>query len=443
MAHRFFSPFVRTALVVAAAIALAGCQASEVPKHLKPVPPALQAKMNELEMRANAPIFIRIFKEESQLEVWKQRRDGRFALLKTYEICAWSGALGPKVREGDRQAPEGFYTVTPAQMNPNSNYYLSFNIGYPNAYDRSLGRTGAHLMVHGACSSAGCYSMTDESAGEIFAMARDAFGGGQRAFQIQAMPFRMTAENMARHRDDPNMSFWRMLKVGYDHFEVTKVPPKVDVCNRGYVFDADAGTAVFSPSEACPAYEVPAPIEQAVAAKESRDAQLYQVAVARLERGGDSNATLFAWTQPSERTRAGVPTPVALPAADRGTTVAAVAAPAGAVEQPAEERRNLFGRLFHREPAAAAVAEAPRQAPAVTAAVVPTPRPSPIARTAGLMPSRNLAAAGEMRAPQPTDRVFANAAFAGRVEDAFGALIGGSAGLLPSTMSAYAEERSR
>ena len=141
------------------------------------------------------------------MEIWKQRADGRYGLLKTYSICKWSGALGPKKKEGDRQAPEGFYTVTPAQMNPNSNYYLSFNIGYPNAYDRALGRTGSNLMVHGACSSAGCYSMTDEDAGEIFALARDAFRGGQRAFEIQAFPFRMTPENLAKHRDDPEHGF--------------------------------------------------------------------------------------------------------------------------------------------------------------------------------------------------------------------------------------------
>ncbi len=157
------------------------------------------------------------------------------------------------MEEGDRQAPEGFYTVTPAQMNPNSNYYLSFNIGYPNAYDRSLGRTGSNLMVHGACSSAGCYSMTDEDAGEIFALARDAFRGGQRAFQIQAFPFRMTPENMARHRDDPNMDFWRMLKDGYDTFELTRVPPKVDVCDRRYVFNADAGRRQLQPDGRLPA----------------------------------------------------------------------------------------------------------------------------------------------------------------------------------------------
>jgi murein L,D-transpeptidase YafK len=231
----------RFAVIAIAAGLLAACNAYEFPKALTPVPSVLKAKMGQLGMKETSQVFIRIFKEESELEVWKERRDGRFALLATYDICKWSGVLGPKQKEGDRQAPEGFYTVTPAQMNPNSSYYLSFNIGYPNAFDRSLGRTGSNLMVHGACSSAGCYSMTDESAGELFALARDSFRGGQTSFQIQAFPFRMTAENLARHRDDPNMEFWQNLKLGYDHFEVTRRPPKVDVCDRRYVFDIDAG----------------------------------------------------------------------------------------------------------------------------------------------------------------------------------------------------------
>ena len=90
-------------------------------------------------MSKNDPILIRSYKKEAEMEVWKRSANGRYALLKTYPICRWSGQLGPKVREGDRQAPEGFYTVTPAQMNPNSAYYLSFDTGFPNAYDRSLG----------------------------------------------------------------------------------------------------------------------------------------------------------------------------------------------------------------------------------------------------------------------------------------------------------------
>ncbi len=273
----------RFALMGVALTVLAGCNAADFPKAQRPVPGFLKAKMTRLGMKDTSQIFIRIFKEESQMEVWKQRADGQFNLLKTYDICKWSGKLGPKKQEGDRQAPEGFYTVTPAQMNPNSSYYLSFNIGYPNAYDRSLGRTGTNLMVHGACSSAGCYSMTDEDAGEIFALARDSFRGGQTSFQIQAFPFRMTPENLAKHRDNENMEFWRMLKVGYDAFELTHKPPKVDVCDRHYVFEADPGGAKFSAASACPAYTTPPALTAALEKKTADDEVKFTRAVAMLE----------------------------------------------------------------------------------------------------------------------------------------------------------------
>jgi murein L,D-transpeptidase YafK len=241
-------------LALVLAVALAGCQASLedlAPREHAPLPPRLVQVMKAKGMTRQSPIMVRIFKEEGVLEVWKQKDNGRYDLVTSYDICKWSGKLGPKFREGDRQAPEGFYTVNPWQMNPKSSYYLAFNIGYPNVYDRHHGRTGSHLMVHGACSSAGCYSMTDEQMKEIYAFARDAFKGGQTAFQIQAFPFRMTPENMARYRDDPNYKFWEMLKEGYDHFELTKVPPKVDVCEGRYVFNRTAA-GKLTPDGACP-----------------------------------------------------------------------------------------------------------------------------------------------------------------------------------------------
>ena len=142
------------------------------------------------------------------------------------------------MHEGDYQAPEGFYAITPKLMNPNSSYYLAINMGFPNAFDAANDRDGSFLMIHGNCASVGCYAMTDEQIGEIYALARDAFLGGQPAFQVQAYPFRMTPENLARHRTNPNMPFWQMLKIGNDHFEATHFEPRVDVCGRRYVFDA-------------------------------------------------------------------------------------------------------------------------------------------------------------------------------------------------------------
>jgi murein L,D-transpeptidase YafK len=221
-------------------------------------------------MSKESPILVRIFKEESELEVWKEDQSGRMALLKTYPICRWSGDLGPKMREGDRQAPEGFYTITPSLMNPNSSYYLSVNMGFPNAYDRANNRTGAFLMIHGDCSSRGCYAMTDEQIAEIYALARESFFGGQSSFQIQAFPFRMTPQNMARHRNSPHMAFWKMLKTGYDHFEVTRQEPKVDVCERRYVFNTEAKGRYVS-TASCPALTTPDDVLAAVRTKQQRD----------------------------------------------------------------------------------------------------------------------------------------------------------------------------
>lgn len=266
-------------LLTASALVLAGCNADDFARDAranKPIPEKLLGEISEKNMEKTSPILVRIFKQESELEVWKQDRSGRFSLLKTYPICRWSGELGPKIREGDRQAPEGFYTITPGQMNPNSAYYLSFNMGYPNAFDKALGRTGSQLMVHGDCSSRGCYAMTDEQISEIYALGRESFFGGQRAFQVQAYPFRMTPKNMAKHRNNPHMAFWKMLKQGYDHFEVSRMEPKVEVCEKHYVFDpqqpADATKPLsFSPTGKCPVYEVPQEIAEAVAEKNRRD----------------------------------------------------------------------------------------------------------------------------------------------------------------------------
>ena len=233
-------------LGLALLLALSACQDGRYAgstRHLAPIPPATLALMSAEGASPADPILMRAYKKESEIELWKRRADGRYALLKTYPMCRWSGQLGPKTREGDRQAPEGFYAITPESMNPNSSLYLSFNLGYPNAYDRSLGRTGTHLMVHGSCSSQGCFAMTDEAISELYAVVREAFAGGQRAVQFQSYPFRMTPENLARHRQDPNMAFWKNIKEGADQFEVTKAEPVVGVAGGRYVFGARADSS--------------------------------------------------------------------------------------------------------------------------------------------------------------------------------------------------------
>jgi len=212
-------------------------------------------------MDPQAPIFVRIFKEESELEIWKLKSDGRFYHFKTYPICNWSGEIGPKLKEGDRQAPEGFYSVSREQMNPDSKYHLAMNLGYPNAYDRAHGRTGEFLMIHGKCKSAGCYAMTDALMEEIYAIARDSFLGGNDTFEVHAYPFRMTEANMARRRDHPAYLFWSTLKEGYDYFELTRQLPAVAVCDRHYVVNIAmrGDLKQLNPTAACPAFRRPKP----------------------------------------------------------------------------------------------------------------------------------------------------------------------------------------
>lgn len=183
-----------------------------------------------------APVVMRIFKQERTLEVWL-KNDTVYRLFRSYPICAFSGQLGPKLAEGDRQAPEGFYHVRQRSLNPNSSYHLSFNLGFPNAYDRSHNRTGSYLMVHGNCVSVGCYAMTDSKIEEIYALAEAALTHGQREFQVQAFPFHLTDTNLAVYRDHEWYDFWLNLQTGYHHFETHRRPPKVSVDNQRYQFE--------------------------------------------------------------------------------------------------------------------------------------------------------------------------------------------------------------
>jgi murein L,D-transpeptidase YafK len=373
---------IRAALHMAAfaiLIAIAGCQGNTgvediFPKAEKPLPADIVKTMETKGMTAASPIMLRIFKQENVVEVWKATNTGRYDLLKEYEICKWSGKLGPKFAEGDRQAPEGFYTINPWQMNPNSDYYLAFNLGFPNAFDRAHGRTGTHLMVHGACSSAGCYSMTDERIAEIFALARDAFKGGQKSFQVQAYPFRMTAANMAEYQNDQHFDFWKMLKEGYDHFEITRAPPKVDVCDKRYVFnripDGDKG---FKPQDACPQMTVPSTLALAYGKLITKEDEVFQKAL-------KSKAVKEAWSGKKFEVPANASLkPVEMPIPAAAAVVATASAPAGATPASATPASAPV-------PAAApATASASAAAVAITAATPPAAAPA--ATTAATPPA--------------------------------------------------------
>jgi murein L,D-transpeptidase YafK len=414
-------------LAVAAALTLtlAACNdESYLPRnsrHYVPISQETQALMQQKGMKTHAPILMRAYKQESALEVWKQTAEGKFALLKTYPMCRWSGQLGPKVREGDRQVPEGFYAITPSQMNPNSNFYLSFNVGYPNSFDRAHGRTGSLIMVHGACSSMGCFSMTDDQIADLYALTREAFAGGQQAVQLQSMPFRMTAPNLAKFRADPNMAFWKNLKEGYDHFDVTKTEPKVAVCNRRYVFNATPlPGARFDAAGACPPVQRDSDIETLVAQKQRADevkvAELVASgtkAVKRLYHDGDQHP-VFKRTLTADGDEA-----VSASVRRAAARVAEISRPdavmQGPVEIPVEDYKAnrsrgrtpaqiaaLAANERQAQQAAEAAAPAAAAAPAVAAAPVnATPRPAAVAAAPAAPPAARPSAVAARAAATP------------------------------------------
>ncbi|MFC1657215.1 L,D-transpeptidase family protein [Candidatus Moduliflexota bacterium] len=199
------------------------------------VRPSLEAELSGRGMEYGSGIYLRIFKKSRELELWIEK-GGTFELFRTYPVCSYSGKLGPKVKTGDRQSPEGFYHIRPKSMNPYSRFHLSLNIGYPNAYDRAHGRTGSALMVHGNCVSIGCYATTDRKTEEIYALADAALGGGQEFFRVHIFPFRMAEGNMNKYEKSKWYTFWENLSEGYDNFEKEKRPPDVTVRGKKYHF---------------------------------------------------------------------------------------------------------------------------------------------------------------------------------------------------------------
>jgi murein L,D-transpeptidase YafK len=201
-------------------------------------PKPMETELAEKKLESGSPVFIRAFKEERELELYvESKTTGKFELLRTYPIAAASGKPGPKLAEGDRQVPEGFYFSRASDMNPNSSFHLSFNINYPNAYDRAHERTGSFIMIHGSNVSVGCLAMTDEKIEEIYTLCQAALDNGQPFFRVHIFPFRMTPERMATAAGSPHLPFWENLKTGYDLFEKNKVPPNATVRDKEYVFE--------------------------------------------------------------------------------------------------------------------------------------------------------------------------------------------------------------
>jgi murein L,D-transpeptidase YafK len=229
---------ILTLFLVLVAAALAGYAAYE--KHnddsIAEARRTLAMRLAAKGFREGEPVYLRIFKQEAVLELWMEGGRG-WQVFQSYPICRFSGRLGPKLKQGDGQAPEGFYQVATAQLNPNSRHHLSFNLGFPNQFDRAHGRTGSYLMVHGGCSSVGCYAMTDPAVDDIYGLVYAALKNGQRSVDVHAFPFRMTDANMIRHSHSRWIVFWRDLKAGYDLFEKDRRIPAVKIADKRYVVE--------------------------------------------------------------------------------------------------------------------------------------------------------------------------------------------------------------
>lgn len=216
---------------------ITSCSSIQLPYEIRQILNRLQPELKSHQVFVGDPVFIRIFKEENILELWMKGVDAsRYELIKTYPICKWSGRLGPKLREGDFQSPEGFYATTADQLNPNSRYHLSFNIGFPNAFDQYHDRTGTFLMIHGDCESEGCYAMTDPLIEEIYVLVERSLMAGEYDVPVHIFPFRMTTERLMMETASPHFDFWMNLKEGHDYFNKYGVPPKWTLKNGQYDF---------------------------------------------------------------------------------------------------------------------------------------------------------------------------------------------------------------
>ncbi len=258
---------------------------------VKPLPLETLTALDRKTIAKGAPVYIRIFKESSELEVWMARDNGRYLHVKTFPICTWSGSLGPKEKLGDLMAPEGFYSLGPDSLKPDSKFHLALNVGYPNALDRALGRTGNFIMVHGKCASVGCFAMTDDLMEEIYAFAREAFDAGVETIPVHIFPFRMTPLAMTSHAGHAAYASWAPLKEAFDDFAVTRQPPRIGACGKRYVVNPLA--KLDGPADACPAVigKLRAPISPK-SAKKLAVANVPLVADGIKTRNGDGSA---AW----------------------------------------------------------------------------------------------------------------------------------------------------
>lgn len=184
-------------------------------------------------------VLIRVFKFDKSLQVWMRPSgtDEPFRVIKDYAVCKYSGTLGPKERVGDKQAPEGFYEITADNLNYQSRYHLSMDIGYPNTFDQSLGRTGSLIMIHGSCDSVGCFAMGNAQIEEIFYLVEQALQSGQSAVQVHVFPFHFDASQSAIILQSEWLNFWQNIRQGYERFNATKQPLNISVNSGKYEYN--------------------------------------------------------------------------------------------------------------------------------------------------------------------------------------------------------------
>lgn len=200
----------------------------------------LKSDLKKKGIKENFELFMRVFKEDKVVEVWlKSTGEKEFKLFKTYAICASSGELGPKRKQGDGQVPEGFYSI--AVFNPYSSYHLSLGLNYPNASDRIIGtgNLGGDIMIHGSCVTIGCMPLTDTYIKEVYILCVEARNNGQQTIPVHVFPTKMNEKGMAflSETNSKHLDFWKNLQIGYNYFEQKKQLPKVSVDKTGkYVF---------------------------------------------------------------------------------------------------------------------------------------------------------------------------------------------------------------
>ncbi len=204
----------------------------------------LEPELRKQGLKCGDPVVLRLFKEEKELEIWmKPSSSPLYTLFKVHRVAASAGRPGPKLREGDGQAPEGFYEVSAEGLRPGTRHHLGLDFGYPNALDRRLGRTGDEMMIHAGATAAGAYALSPQGMEEVYALADAALRAGEKTVGVHLFPFRLTDKRMdqvveARGRWTEG---WVNLKEGYDFFENVRRPPSLEIEGGRYVFRIGEG----------------------------------------------------------------------------------------------------------------------------------------------------------------------------------------------------------